>query len=161
MPRHYSYRLDHDLGFAPHIWRNVATVCGCKSTTVEKWAEAGSWVVGIGGKGTGQADKLIYALKVTETPTYREFCDEHPANAAYLNGCPILKDEKVLMSRGHFYYFGSKARVLPNELAHIIHPVQGCKRLSEEDIVRLERYLRRLKPGKHAEPSNPQPRSSC
>src|SRR5258705_13245902 len=27
-PRHYVYRVDHDLGFAPHISGNLCTVCG-------------------------------------------------------------------------------------------------------------------------------------
>src|SRR5437588_13064727 len=71
-PKHYSYRVDHDLGFAPHISGRVCTVCGCKSTTVEKWATAGSWVIGIGGRGTGKPNKLIYAMQVTATPSYQE-----------------------------------------------------------------------------------------
>jgi hypothetical protein len=154
VPRHYSYRVDHDLGFAPHVWRNVATVCGCKVTTIERWAEVGSWLVGIGGKGTGQSNKLIYAMEVTGTPVYAEFRAKHPGNAAYLSPYPIPDEAHVLVSRGRFYYFGRKALSLPVELWNIIHPVQGSKRLSEEDISRLIRFLGNLRPGKHGGPSN-------
>ncbi|MEO8298741.1 MAG: hypothetical protein ABI574_13140 [Burkholderiales bacterium] len=161
MPRHYSYRVDHDLGFAPHVWRNVATVCGCKVTTIERWADVGSWVVGTGGNGTGQPNKLIYAMKVTGTPTYEQFKTNHPANAAYLSPAPIPSKARVLVSRGEFYYFGVHALSLPSDLTNIVHPVQGCKRLTEQDIERLTRFLAKLKRGKHGRPNNAQEQPTC
>ena len=161
MPRHYSYRVDHDLGFAPHIWRNVMTVCGCKTTTIERWAEAGSWVVGIGGKGTGQPDKLIYVMNVTETLTYQQFRMLHRANASYLSECSITNGEMVLLSRGRFAYFGDKAPTLPPELSHIVHRFQGCKRISDDDIIALIRFLKKLGYGKHGEPNNAPARPAC
>jgi len=39
VPKHHSYRVDHDLGFAPHVDGALCTVGGCKTTTVERWAE--------------------------------------------------------------------------------------------------------------------------
>ena len=161
MARHYSYRVDHDLGFAPHLWRNVATVCGCKVTTVERWAEVGSWIVGTGGKGTRQPNRLIYAMKVTGAPSYGQFRAEHPANAAYLSPFPIPTEARVLVSRGEFYYFGVNALSLPSDLANIVHPVQGCKRLTDQDIERLTHFLGRLKRGKHGTPNNGFQQSEC
>src|SRR5687767_10916373 len=64
MAKHYVYRMDHDTGFAPRVSKGTCTLCGCKTTTVEAWANPGSWIIGIGGKGTGRPDALIYALKV-------------------------------------------------------------------------------------------------
>ena len=66
MGKNYVYRMDHDTGFAPNIDHNICSLSGCKKTTVEKWAEKGSWVIGIGGKNTGKPNKLIYAMKVEE-----------------------------------------------------------------------------------------------
>ena len=81
MPKHYVYRMDHDVGFAPRVHRRACTLCGCKTTTVEQWAEPGSWVVGIGGLGTGRPDALIYAMRVNSTPSYREFSSA-PVNSS-------------------------------------------------------------------------------
>jgi len=152
--RHYSYRVDHDLGFAPHIAGRLCTLCGCKKTTIERWAKAGSWIVGIGGKGTGKNDALIYAMKVEETPSYRDFRKAHPADASYLSGHGIPRDAPVLLST-HFYYFGNQARLLPPDLSHIIHTTQGCKRLSNKDIASLnELVLSGYRCGAHGKPNN-------
>jgi Nucleotide modification associated domain 2 len=161
MARHYSYRADHDLGFAPHIWRCVATVCGCKVSTIERWAEVGSWIVGIGGNGTGKPNQLLYAMQVTATPKYCEFREQHQANAAYLSSHPIEDEAHVLVSHGKFYYFGDQAVSLPTKLSNIIHPTQGCKRLSDEDVTHLIRFLGNLKPGKHGEPNNAPHKPIC
>ena len=153
-PRHYSYRVDHDLGFAPHVERNVATVCGCKITTIERWAEVGSWIIGTGGNRTGRPNRLVYAMEVTDTPTVAEFRALHPKNARYLSGRPIDDDARVLVSRGKYFYFGASALPIPRALAHIIHPTQGCRRVSDSDIALLHReVLSRFHPGKHGTPS--------
>jgi len=153
-PRHYSYRVDHDLGFAPHVEGNFCTVCGCKTTTIERWAKKGSWVVGIGGRGTGKTDALIYAMKVEKTPSYRRFQASHGTRAAYLAGHQIAADAPVLCST-HFYYFGDHAPTLPPTLSRIIHTTQGCKRISDRDIVRLQKLvLNHYRRGKHGEPNN-------
>jgi hypothetical protein len=93
-------------------------------------------------------------MQVTGTPTYREFRGRYPANATYLSPYPIQDEARVLVSRGRFYYFGERALSLPLELSNIIHSVQGCKRLTEEDVARLMRFIGNLKTGKHGEPNN-------
>jgi hypothetical protein len=151
---HYSYRVDHDLGFAPHIKEGICTVCGCKKTTVERWAKTGSWVVGIGGNGTGKPNTLIYAMQVAETPSYREFKKAHPALSSYLTDHNILPDAPVLISK-YFFYFGDHAPPLPAKLSHIAHPTQGCKRLTDTDIELLNKLLLTgLAPGLHGKPNN-------
>ena len=126
MAKHYVYRMDHDTGFAPHVSKTVCTLCGCKLTTVEAWAEPGSWVIGIGGNGTGRPDALIYALKFATTPTLGDLRRQSPHRAAYLAGRSLKPSAKVLVSH-HFYYFGSNAVPLPSNLAHLIIARQGCK----------------------------------
>ena len=152
--RHYSYRVDHDLGFAPHIEGKLCTVCGCKKTTIERWATAGSWIVGTGGKGTGKTDALIYAMKVEETLSYSAFRKTYSAHASYLAGRGIPRYAPVLVST-HFYYFGDHARPLPPELSHVIHTTQGCKRLSDGDIRLLnELVLSAYRCGAFGKPNN-------
>jgi hypothetical protein len=83
MPNHYAYRLDHDTGFAPHIVNGICTLCGCKTTTIEQWAQPVSWIVGIGGNGTGKPNRLIYAMRVEATPSLEALCRREPFLTAY------------------------------------------------------------------------------
>lgn len=161
MPSHYIYRVDHDLGFAPRATRDLCTLCGCKTSTVERWAKLGSWIVGIGGNGTGMANRLIYAMQVASTPTYDEFRQTHPRDSAYLRPYGPKTDAPVLVAN-HFYYFGNNAQQIPPQLAHIIHPTQGCKRLSDQDITLLKGLvLSHFVPGLHGEPNNQTTGASC
>jgi hypothetical protein len=160
-PKHYSYCVDHDLGFAPHISGRVCTVCGCKSTTIEKWATAGSWVIGIGARGTGKPNMLIYAMQVTTTPSYKELRASRPSAAAYLRRHRIAGNARVLLS-DRFYYFGDNAQTIPQSLTHIIQPAQGCRRLSAQDIENIHSLiLNRFDIGRHGEPNNAPGRPSC
>ncbi len=71
--KNYVYRIDHDTGFAPNVKYGICTLSGCKKTTIEQWAQKGSWVIGIGGNNTGKSDKLIYAMEVEENLLYSQF----------------------------------------------------------------------------------------
>jgi len=161
MARHYSYRVDHDRGFAPHVKGGLCTLCGCKKTTIERWAEEGSWVVGIGGNNTDKANSLIYAMKVEATPSYSDFKKAYPTVAPYLEGHGTKRHARVLVST-HFYYFGDQAPSLPDELFHIIHPTQGCKRLTDADIDLLNRLvLSHYSCGELGKPNNVEVEPSC
>jgi hypothetical protein len=155
MTKNYAYRMDHDTGFAPNTGFGICTLSGCKFTTVERWAEKGSWVIGIGGLGTNQSNRLIYAMKVEEKLSYQDFTARYSRKSHYLRGKPV---ESVLLSR-RFFYFGDAAIDLPTESKHIIIDRQGCKRVSEEDIIHLEKYLvSNFGYGVHGKPNNPKPR---
>jgi hypothetical protein len=146
--------MDHDTGFAPNTSKGTCTLCGCKTTTVEAWAEPGSWIIGIGGKGTGRPDALIYALKVEANPSLREFRRTSPKRAAYLDVNWLKPSAKVLVGR-HFYYFGKNAVSLPSNLRHLIIRAQGCKTAADEDVVALDADLAaRYGPGVHGVPNN-------
>lgn len=152
MGKNYVYRMDHDTGFAPNVDHNIFSLSGCKKTTVEKWAEEDSWVIGIGGKNTGKPNKLIYAMKVEENLPYREFRKRYPVKNKYLS--PEDAGTNVLVSR-KFYYFGDHAIDLPEDLKHIIIDRQGCKRVSDEDVSKLESFLsEKFDYGKLGNPNN-------
>jgi Nucleotide modification associated domain 2 len=144
------------------------------SSSAQKWAKAGSWVVGIGGTKTHRPNKLIHAMRVDENLSYSEFRKKYPNQPDYvgekINGSGRrskaaddreihAEDARVLVSR-HFYYFGHRAKPLPPELAHLIHPTQGCKRLTNGDIELLnKRVLRGRAFGRYGKPNNsPEPR---
>lgn len=161
MAKHYVYRMDHDTGFAPHVSGNICILCGCKKTTVEVWAEPGSWVIGIGGNKTGRPDALIYALRVEANPTLAEFQRQSPRRAAYLTGQSLKASSKVLLAH-HFYYLGNRAVRLPSHLAHLIIGGRGCKTATDDDVARLDAYLAgRFGPGVHGRPNNPELRKRC
>ena len=155
MARHYIYRIDHDEGYAPNVDFGICTLCDCKKTTVEKWAQRGSWVVGIGGNNTRKPNKLIYAMKVENVLPFFEFRSRYPRKSAYLRAKRIKCAANVLLSR-KFYYLGDKAKHLPNDLQHIIIRGPGCKRVSDTDISKLNKYLKsRYAYGKWGNPNNP------
>jgi hypothetical protein len=146
--------MDHDTGFAPHVAKGLCTLCGCKTTTVEAWAKPGSWVIGIGGKGTGKPDALVYALKVDTAPTLAEFSRKSQWRAAYLAKKSFKPSVRVLVGR-HFYYLGDKAVSLPQELRRVIIRAQGCKLADDSFIARLDAYLaKRFGQGVHGVPNN-------
>jgi hypothetical protein len=154
MLKHYAYRVDHDVGFAPNVQGDICTVCGCKSTTVERWAAVGSWTVGIGGIGTGHPDALIYAMRVDATPSLADFAKRFPVRSRYLlnQGIPFIAP--VLLSR-YFYYFGDHAITLPRWLRHMIIDRDGCKKLADADVIALDRFLsRNYSVGVHGQPNN-------
>ncbi len=155
MAKNYSYRMDHDTGFAPHVEKGFCFLSGCKKTNVEKWATKGSWVIGIGGNHTKQPNKLIYVMEVDENISYENFIKHHETNSKYLT--IDKKGNNVLISK-HFVYFGDKAIPLPENLSNILITTQGCKKVSDDDIKKLEKYLNNKKTwGEIGKPNNPKP----
>lgn len=152
--KHYVYRIDHDRGFAPNADLGICTLCGCKINTIESWAKEGSWIIGVGGNGTGKPNKLIYAMEVEKVLSRAQFKKDYRRKSAYLRG-KAISAENVLLSR-KFYYFGNNAIDLPKEIQAIIIQGRGCKLVSDNDVSRLSKYLsRRYNCGKHGRPNNP------
>ena len=133
----------------------ICALCGCKKSSVEKWAQERSWVLGVGGNNTGKPHKLIYAMEVVKVLPFFDFRFRYIRESAYLRAKRIKRAANVLLSR-KFYYFGDKAIDLPNDLQHIIICGRGCKRVSDGDVAKLNKYLRsRYAYGKWGNPNNP------
>ena len=144
--------MDHDTGFAPHVSRGMCVLCGCKTTTVERWAQPGSWIIGIGGNRTGKRDSLVYALKVESTPSLGELRRKSPGLAAHL--ADWAPSSRVLVSR-HFYYLGNNALPLPRSLQQLVVRTWGCKKVDGDAVARLVEYLTHcFGPGVYGTPNN-------
>ena len=153
-PKHYIYRIDHDRGFAPNPSLGSCTLCGCKVSSIEAWAQPGSWVIGVGGNGTRKPNTLIYAMEVDQVLSRSEFKAKHPKKNEYLKKTKKTA-ARVLFSR-KFYYFGDNATDLPRDLRHILIRGRGCKLVPNLAVVKLSHYLsRRYTYGKKGEPNNP------
>ena len=155
MPKNYTYRMDHDTGFAPHPDNDLCFLSGCKKTTIEKWAKDGSWVIGIGGNGTGQPNKIIYAMEVKHSLPFKDFKVKYPTQSEYYKR---KKPGPNVLVSAHYVYFGDQAIDLPKELEGIIKKTQGCKCVSDDDVKELEKYLNTKKTwGEIGKPNNPKP----
>lgn len=81
----YSYVVARDYGFAPNPFFGHCTLATCKSQ-IRKRAQRGDWVVGTGSKKHGLGDRLIYAMRVSETLTF----DEYWSDSRFLSKRPNL-----------------------------------------------------------------------
>src|SRR5437764_1227671 len=80
MPKMFSYVVEHDYGLSPNPSDGYCTLAFCKfkkktRRNIVEIAAVGDWVVGTGGKSSTSAGsgKLVYAMKVTEKKTLREY----------------------------------------------------------------------------------------
>jgi hypothetical protein len=68
--RVHVYVLKHDSGFAPNPFHGWCTLACCKPA-IRRCAERGDWVVGVTPAADG--NRLAYAMKVDETPSFAEY----------------------------------------------------------------------------------------
>ncbi len=74
-PRLWTYRLRYDDGAAPNPFFGTCTLVICKPR-IRRNAIVGDWVAGTGAVTSGLSDaddKLVYAMKVTQKMTMREY----------------------------------------------------------------------------------------
>jgi hypothetical protein len=139
MPNNYIYRLDHDTGFAPNTSWGICSLCGCKRTSIEKWAQKGSWIIGIGGNNTGVPNRIIYAMEIADNIPYSLFRSKYPRKSKYLIG-HCNSSDNVLYSR-NYYYFGHNAIPFPSHLNNALIRFSGCKKISNTDLTALTGYI--------------------
>ena len=162
MPKNYVYRMHHDTGFAPHAVHVICSLCGCKTSTIEKWATKGSWIIGIGGNLTSKPDMLIYMMQVNDILSSPAFKSKYPGMNSYFNEVDP-KASRFLISE-LFYYLGNRAINLPNTLTHVIAHCQERKLVSDGDINLLKQLLtsKGFRPGFIGDPNNPKrPCNKC
>jgi hypothetical protein len=73
--RLYSYKVVHDIGFAPNPFHEFCTLATCKPR-IRKGASRGDWVVGVGSHAQGTEGRLIYAMRVDEKLTFDRYWND-------------------------------------------------------------------------------------
>jgi len=79
MNRLFSYCIPYDDGAAPNPYGGICTLVICKPR-IRSVAKKGDWIVGTGSIKSGFANKVIYAMKVTDTMSMKEYdtyCRSH------------------------------------------------------------------------------------
>lgn len=163
--KNYVYRMDHDTGLAPNTSYKLCSLTGCKNRkskrkNIEELAQPGSFVIGIGGKGTGQPDKIVYLMEVEENLNIVDFKRKYPKKSGYLKGHP--PGERVLISK-KFYYFGKNAIDIPSKIKDALMingPGFKNKKVTVDVINELKKSLPK-KYGVHGRPNNKKTDLKC
>ena len=126
MVKLFSYVVAEDKGFAPNPIGGYCTLANCKCRregsrwrNIVELANEGDWIVGTGGankrKSSGHGT-LIYAMRVEESLTLKQYCKDKRFKNRYGN-LPKQShriDTCALISQ-HYWYFGSRAISIPKE----------------------------------------------
>ena len=177
MVKLYSYVVEHDTGYAPNPYFGLCTLCRCKfrqsgdgRRNIVELATKGDWIIGTGGtskRSTGHGT-LVYAMRIDEKLTRWQYFNDNrfekkkPAmKGAYEqrqgdNECPCNNYEKyaqfALVSR-HFYYFGNKAKPLPEKFDLEKKGPGFRSHFDPADIGKFLGWLgNHFKPGKYGDP---------
>ena len=125
MPKLFSYVVDHDCGYAPYPFGGFCTLAKCKYGTIKtkhgtrrnivELADEGDWIAGTGGvvldKSAGHG-KLIYAMRVDEKISLREYCQGNRGNRIDAEYDVAVEGRFALISF-HYFYFGRKPSTSP------------------------------------------------
>jgi len=71
----YMYVVARDFGFAPNPFHGVCTLATCKPM-IRRAAQAGDWVIGMGGAQLKAVGRCIYAMQVTDALTFDAYWDD-------------------------------------------------------------------------------------
>lgn len=93
------YVVDRDFGFAPNPFHGYCTLATCMPRIRAK-AQVGDWVIGMGGSRLKATGRCIYAMRVTETPSF----DEYWASRTYFDKRPVRNGSSVMMVGDNIYY---------------------------------------------------------
>ena len=174
MPKLFSYVVDHDLGFAPNPFGGFCTLAKCKYGTIKckngtrrnivELADEGDWIVGTGGvdlsKSAGHG-KLIYAMRVDEKISLREYCQGNRGNRIDAEH-DVAEDGRFALISYHYFYFGRNAIDISDiPRTHLDHPFEKtgpghrCD-FSEEFAEGFAKWLKaNFKVGVHGPPCKP------
>jgi hypothetical protein len=101
----FSYKIEHDYGFAPNPFGKYCTLANCKSDIRRnKNLSIGDWVIGTGSVKLKLLKHLIYAMQVEEKLTF----DEYWMDARFQYKKPVLNGSLVQMYGDNIYHFDAR-----------------------------------------------------
>lgn len=102
----FTYKLDHDLGFAPNPFFGVCTLACCKQR-IRKVASVGDYVVGLAGKGSLKAyhPRIIFWMKISEIVNF----DTYWADPRFFKKRPQLPGPQIIVVGDNTYRHDSSS----------------------------------------------------
>lgn len=177
--RLFSYKMQHDTGFAPNPFQGFLTLANCKPY-IRRSKIIGDWIAGftskgLNGDGIGY-ERLIYLMKVTNKIDYNEYWNNPIFNSKKPNlrsdnvadkagdniYMPISPNEFVqIENKNHleehkdrdikgayvlvsscFYYFGSSAIYIPNDIRPSVPKGQSSQGNRTQDQKKAEKFIK-------------------
>ena len=111
----FTYCVNHDSGSAPNPFWGICTLAICKPV-IRRIAEVGDWVVGTGSREFGFENKVIYAMKLTEILSIKEydvFCRGHKPEKI-----PVRKTTNLKLRIGDCIYDYSTGKPILRPSVH-------------------------------------------
>lgn len=99
MARVYIYVVARDFGFAPNPFHGSCTLATCKPK-IRKTAQAGDWIVGMGGARLKAAGRCIFAMRVREAMTF----DAYWSDPAFFDKRPVPNGSRVMKMGDNIYH---------------------------------------------------------
>jgi len=107
--RVFIYLMTYDLGFAPNPFHGYCTLATCKPG-IRSRAGVGDWVIGVGSKSLSRRagrevgiDKVVYAMRVDEVLTWREYSEDPRFRAKIPSYSP--DEDRPIEERGDNIYY--------------------------------------------------------
>ena len=98
----YSYKLDHDYGFAPNPFGGYCTLANCKpDIRRNKKLQIGDWIIGTGSKKLNLVNHVIYVMQVSEKITYNEYWND----PRFQYKKPVINGSLVEIYGDNIYHF--------------------------------------------------------
>lgn len=103
----HSYVVRYDSGFAPNPFYGICTLATCKPD-IRRAAQVDDWAVGTGSADSriGRGGFLVYAMRITESLTLREYWDD----VRFRRKRPNLRGSRKHASGDNIYRWNTKKR---------------------------------------------------
>ena len=132
----YSYKMDHDYGFAPNPFGGYCTLANCKSDIRKnKKLKEGDWIIGIGSAKLKLLDHLIHAMQVSEKLTFDQYWDD----PRFQYKKPMLNGSLVEIYGDNIYHTDKDDKWIQEDSAH--STVNGEKNHSHTDRDTCGKYV--------------------
>jgi hypothetical protein len=117
----YSYCIVHDHGSAPNPFWNICTLAICKPV-IRRCAEIGDWIAGTGSSAHDFQNQLVYAMKVSEVMTLKEY--DFYCKKSLPKKIPVFKTTDLRLKVGDCIYDFSSGEP---QLRQSVHKSENIK----------------------------------